>query len=323
MRTFGKAMLVGTLAMVCSMPLANFRVAAQEGGENRAPASVVSGDRVYCGGFVSDAPVTGDIRVVRTFNTNSQEFLVNGDRAFMNKGKADGVQVGDVYQAIRPRGAFYHPFKNRKVSFPSFARRGSLLGYFSEEVGFVRVISVQDNTAIVEVSEACTEVRLGDALVKYEKPQLPEAKQFAPLDPLAVSSGKTSGQIVLARNAREELTVSDVVVLDIGQKAGLKVGDYLTIYRPQGGGLVNKYYEDEVALKKNEISSDAYRGSDYSIVHPSIQREKLEKKYPPKLFPHTVVGEVVVTRVEGNTATAVITRTLRGEAYVGDMVELQ
>ena len=44
---------------------------------------------------------------------------------------------------------------------------------------------------------------------------------------------------------------------------------------------------------------------------------------PGKVLPRTIVGELVITRVEGNTATAIVTRTQSGEAYVGDNIELQ
>jgi hypothetical protein len=323
MRTIGKAMLIGALALAFTAPVVDFSAAAQSGGENRGPVPIAVGDRVYCAGFVSETPVNADLRLISPVNY-SRTLFVNGDRVHINKGKADGIQVGDVYQIVRPLGAFYHPF-SKKNSYVSVSRKGDRLGYYTEEVGFVRVIAVYDTRATIEVTEACSEAKLGDALVRYEKPVMPEQRAFTPLDPLSGPNGKTTGRIVLARNSREQLVTSDVVTLDIGQKVGVKVGDYFTIYRDHNSDSLNRYYEDEVAYKKNEAGSDRFRGNDRSIIHPAEngQREKLKRQFPDKTFPRTVVGELVVTRVEGNTANAIITRTQNGEAFLGDFVELQ
>jgi hypothetical protein len=52
-----------------------------------------------------------------------------------------------------------------------------------------------------------------------------------------------------------------------------------------------------------------------SVKTPSIKRNRPE-------VPRKVVGELVVTRVEGRTATAVVTRVAQ-EIHTGDAVEVQ
>lgn len=315
MRKLKNATLVLALAISFTSITTNL-VSAQEGSK---PAPIATGDKVYCAGFISDTKISYDTRIIGNPKEDEISFLYKGARAFMNKGQGDGIQVGDVYQILRPRGAFYHPFKNVN----SFSRRGELLGYFSEEVGFVKVIAVHEKTSTIQIVESCGEVRQGDALVKYEKPQLPDQRAYTPIDPLAPSSGKSTGQIVTARNAREVLSASDVVIIDLGQKAGVKVGDYFTIFRTNGSEPIKKIRDDEVAFKNGEGGSERYRGNSYSITHPSIQKEKIRAEYPNSTLPRTVVGELVVTRVEGNTAVAIIVRTQGGEVFVGDNVELQ
>jgi len=315
MRKLKNATLVLALAISFTSITTNL-VSAQEGSK---PTPIATGDKVYCAGFISDTKISYDTRIIGSPKEDEASFMYRGSRAFMNKGQGDGIQLGDTYQVIRPRGPFYHPFKNVN----SFSKRGQLLGYFSEEVGFVKVIGVHEKTSSIQVTESCGEIRLGDALVKYEKPQLPEQRAFAPLDPLAPSSGKSTGQIVTARNAREILSTSDVVIIDLGQKAGINVGDYLTIFRENSSESIKRFRDDEVAFKNGEGGSERYRGNNYSITHPSVQKEKIRAEYPNSTLPRTVVGELVVTRVEGNTAVAIIVRTQGGEVFVGDNVELQ
>lgn len=322
MRKLKNAILFSGLVLAFLVSTTGNLVSAQE-GEERRPIPIATGDRVYCAGFISDTNINYDMRIIGSSREADRTIYTTGMRTFINKGRADGIQVGDTYQIVRPRGAFYHPFKNAKTSFPSFSKRGELLGYFTEEVGFVKVVGVQDKTSTIEITESCVEIRFGDALVKYEKPQLPELKPYSPIDPLAPTNDKTKGQIVGAKGTREFLSISDVVLLDIGQKVGIKVGDYFTIFRENGSEVIQKFRDDEVSFKNSEGGSDRYRGSNLSIEHPSIQKEKIRKLHPNSTLPRTVVGELVVTRVEGNTAVAIITRNQGGEIFVGDNIELQ
>jgi len=321
MRKLKNAMLFLTLALALAIPTTENLVSAQEG--EHKPIPLANGDRVYCAGFVSDTKISYDMRIIGSPRDAERAVFVTGMQTFINKGRADGIQVGDSYQIIRPKGAFYHPFKNAKASFPSFAKRGPLLGYFTEEIGFAKVISVQDKISVLEVTESCTEALIGDALIKYEKPQLPELKNYTPIDSLALPNDKTKGQIIGARGTRELLGISDIVILDLGQKAGVKVGDYFTIFRENGSEPIQKFRNDEVSFRNSEGGSDRYRGNSRSIEHPSISTDKIRKQHPNSTLPRTVAGELVVTRVEGNTAIAIITRNQGGEIFVGDNIELQ
>jgi hypothetical protein len=321
MYKFGKAILIGALALTFSFPAAN-SAAAQEGGAQ--PIPIASGDKVRYAGFVSEAPVSTDMRIVGSVNEAFRKLLIPGERVFINRGSSQGVQVGEVYQIVRPRGAFYHPFKNARLHFPSFSRRGDRLGYYNEEVGLARVLAIQESTSTLEITEVFTDVRFGDVLLPYQKRDLPEQKAYSPIDPLAAPTGKTTGQIVLARSTREQLVSQDIVIIDLGEKSGVKIGDYFTIFREQGSdSLNNNIREDEITFRNVDGGSERFRGDSKSIVHPNIQKDKIDKLYPGKVLPRTVVGELVVTRVEGTTATAIITRVQSGEAYLGDFVELQ
>jgi hypothetical protein len=322
MSKFGKVLLISAFALIFSIPAAN-SVAAQSPEEGRGPIPIAIGDRVKYAGFISEAPISTDMRIVGALNETTRYLLARGERVFMNRGSAQGVQVGEIYQVLRPRGVFYHPFKNTKLHFPTLTRRGEKLGYYNEEVALARVLTVQEKNSTLELVETYNEVRIGDVLLPYQKRDMPDQRQVTHLDPLAPPTGKTTGQIIFARATREQLASSDVVIVDLGQKAGVKVGDYFTIFREQGSDAINNFRDDEVSLKYVDGGSERWRGDGKSIVHPAIQKEKIDKLYPGKDFPRTIVGELVITRVEGTTATAVITRIQSGEAYVGDQIELQ
>jgi hypothetical protein len=321
MHKFGKAILISAFALVFSIPAAN-SVSAQGPEGGRSPIPIAVGDKVNYAGYVSETPISTEIRIVGAVNEAIRKSYSRGDRVYINRGQSQ-IQVGDLYKIVRPRGAFYHPFKNVKLQFPSFSRRGDLLGFYVDELGVARVLAVQDKTATLEVGESFADILIGDVLLPYQKRDMPEQRAYTQIDPLAPSSGKTSGQIIFSRSQREQLASTDVVIIDLGQKAGIKVGDYFTIYREQESEHINRFRDDEVALKRIEVGSERFRGGTFSETHPAIQQDKIDRAYPNKVLPRTIVGELVVTRVEGTTATAIITKTQRGEALLGDKIELQ
>ncbi|MEW6731550.1 MAG: hypothetical protein AB1489_09510 [Acidobacteriota bacterium] len=324
MRKFGKALLIGALALGFAAP-AERPVAAQGGEGLRTSTPIAVGEKVFCAGFVSETKVNPELRIIGALNGTKRIMLVRGERAYINQGSPQGIQVGQIFQIIRPLGTFRHPYKT-SLHFPTFTRRGEQLGYYVEEMGFARVVAVQDKTSTIEITESCSDIRLGDALVPYQKPDLPDQRPFVPLDQFAAPTGKTSGQIIYARSSREQLSNSDVVFIDIGQKAGVRVGDYFTIFREYDtDGVLLRYRDEELSQLRVNAGSDRYRGSEFSIIRASEgQRpQDINKQYPRSYYPRKVVGELVVTRVEGNTATAVIVRSQSGEITVGDKVELQ
>lgn len=303
MKKFGKATIFATV-MLCM----SFTVSAQEVGKVN---SIAKADAVYYGAYVSENPVASDTQVVAAVLEPLRRHYTRGQVLYINKGQAQGVRVGDLYQTLRPLGVFKHPFKKTK------------LGYYNEQTGFIRIISVQENTATAEVYETYGGVMLGDVVIPFQKMTLPDQRPYGKFDPLAIPTGKTSGQIVWANGSRENLTRGDVVIVDIGQQAGVKLGDYFTIWREQGSDGILNYADFEIGPKHSQGGSIRYRGSEFAINYPVEGRDKLKKRYPGKVMPRTNVGELVIVRVEGTTATGVILRTQGGEAVVGDHIELQ
>jgi hypothetical protein len=92
-------------------------------------------------------------------------------------------------------------------------------------------------------------------------------------------------------------------------------------------------YDDEIASNSNRgFESDGRRGGSYSIQTQRVKdvsgSESGQTVKTPDIrrarptVPRKVVGELVVLRVEGRTATAVVTRVAQ-EIHTGDAVEVQ
>jgi hypothetical protein len=241
---------------------------------------------------------------------------------FIDAGAQAGVRPGQEFSVVRPRGQFRS----------KFSRKGGPLGVYTQEVGRVRVLRVRDRVSVVEVTLSCADMLVGDQLRPAQARPVPQARAELALDRFAEPTGKQTGRIVLARDGREMVSRDQVVFIDLGSEDGVKAGDYLTVFRPDGHGTFVELGDENAANARRGFESEEFRGGKHSIqaqrvkdVDGSQYSETVKtpsiKRHRPAV-PRKVVGEIVVLRVEGRTATAVVTRVAQ-EIHTGDAVEVQ
>lgn len=288
----------------------------------RPTAPVAHQSEVVCGGFIEQNPTAAQGQIVGAEQERVRHRFVQGDLVFIDAGAQAGVKVGQEYSVVRPRG---------QVS-SKFSRKSGSLGVYTQEIGTLRVVRVRERVSVAEVTLSCGEMLLGDLLRPAQQPDVPAGRSTGNLDHFAEPTGKQTGRIVFARDGRETVSRDEVVFIDLGAEDNIKVGDYLTVFRPEGHGTLVENRDEIAANSRGGYESDELRGGGLSnqaqrvkdvggskrgttVKSPSIKRQR-----PP--VPRLVVGEVVVLRVEGRTATAIVTRSTR-EVHTGDAVELQ
>jgi hypothetical protein len=288
----------------------------------RPPAAVAHRSEVVCGGFIEQSPTAAQGQIVGAEQERERHAFAQGDLVFIDAGAQSGVKVGQEFSVVRPRGQFSS----------KFSRKSGSLGVYTQQVGTLRVVRVRERVSVAEVALSCGELLLGDLLRPAQSRDIPAGRSAGNLDHFAEPTGKQTGRIVFARDGRETVSRDEVVFLDLGAEDNIKVGDYLTVFRPEGHGTVVEYSDEIAANSRGGYESDELRGGGISnqsqrvkdiggskrgktVKSPAIKRQR-----PP--VPRLVVGEVVVLRVEGRTATAIITRATR-EVHTGDAVELQ
>lgn len=289
--------------------------------EESAQAPVARESESVCGGFIEQKARAASGQLVGGVDEAERRSFAQGDMVFVDAGAQAGVREGQEFVVVRPRGRFSS----------KFSRKGTL-GVYTQEVGRLRVVRVRERVSVAEVTLACTDLLLGDLLRPYARAGVPVVGGEGPLDLFAQPSGKQTGRIVLARDGRESIARDDVVYIDLGAEDNLKVGDRLTVFRPKGHGTIVEYGREMAANSRRGYESDELRGGRFSnqaqrvrdvdgpasgqtVKTPDIMRGR-----PP--VPRHVVGELVVLRVEGRAATAVVTRTAQ-EIHTGDAVEVQ
>ena len=156
-------------------------------------------------------------------------------------------------------------------------------------------------------------------------------KERASLEVFGDANGKASGRIFMARDGQEMLSSEQIVYIDLGAEDNVRVGDYLTIFRPLGtGNIIDTIYDESVSARDEGFQSGEYRGGKFSN---QAQRKKGDKangrvmtsenarsRRPENI--RRVLGEMIILNVKEKTATAMIVRTTQ-EVHTGDFVELQ
>jgi len=319
-----KSALVAMLTLAGSVSLV-----AQSEKEAARKFDVVTGNNLYCAGFVQMAPMYTAPRevadrankIVGSYNEQDGYYYSQNSLLLVNGGADKGVKVGDMFSVVRPRGEIESRWSHK-----------GRLGVYVQEVGVVQVTKVKDNLSVVRAATSCDSMMLGDLLVPYEKRSSSKYVLRPKLDLFADPSGKAVGRIIMARDGREMVSRDQIVFVDLGMEDHLAQGDYVTVYRPLGkGNLTNaNIYDETVSARDEGFQSDKYRGGKFSNQSARKYGSSADRKvvttadakgYRPEGL-RKVVGEGMVVSVKERTATIVITRTAQ-EIHTGDWVEIQ
>ena len=169
-----------------------------------------------------DTGYYGDIETVRYD-------LATGDVVYLHGGQAAGLAPGDVLSAVEPEEIVHHPH-----------HRDRILGRYYQYVARVKVLSVQDDTAIGEIDETCSPVHVGDRLRKFQAQPVPLGRRtrMRPVNlPASAASLEDAPAIVRTQDSVVSLGQGSIVFIDRGGADDVLPGDLFTIYRRNKPGL--------------------------------------------------------------------------------------
>lgn len=282
--------------------------------------SVATGNNLYCAGYIQTAPVTTSYEVVGAEDEADQYVFAQGDKLVINAGANRGLNVGDVFSVIRPRG---------KVESP-WTKKGNL-GFYVQEVGAVEIVNVKNEVAIARVKTSCDTMLLGDLLMPMPARDSLLYKDRPVIDSFNELSSKTTGRIVMARDGAVMVSRDQIVYVDLGAEDNVQIGDYLTVYRPLGkGNIFDGVKNESISVRESGYQSKKYRNGEFSNQAPRkkgeraggglVTSEDAKSRRPNKL--RRIVGELVILNVKEKTATAMVVKTTQ-EVQTGDFVEVQ
>lgn len=288
--------------------------------ERPKPAQAIAGrNNLYCAGYIQSNAISTANKIIAGQDESDKYFYAQNDYLYINMGNDKGVNVGDVFAVVRPRGGVTSKWTTKDV------------GFYVQEVGAVEVVNVKREVSVVRVKTSCDNFLLGDLIELVPIRTSPVVEPLAPFDRFGDPSGKAMGRILMARDGHEMLTRDQIAYVDLGADDSVKIGDRLTVFRPlEKGNLFLNSDREGVSSRDYGFESDVYKGGKFSNQSARKTGDKANdqevrtqdaRKDRPKYL-RKVVGEAVVLNVKERTATVVITRTGQ-EIHTGDWVEIQ
>jgi hypothetical protein len=152
---------------------------------------------------------------------------------------------------------------------------------------------------------SCDYMQRGDVARPFVERPSPPFKDAAKFDIFAPSSGKPVGTIVSSFDWHQALGPGITTYINIGATKGVKVGDYVRLFRYQAS--------------KVDVSATA---GEHDMQYKVFGFGSAPKKYAAKDLPREILGEGIVLNVTKEAATVFVTYG-REEAYTGDFAELE
>jgi len=280
-----------TMGLICGL-------AAGVAAAQAPPRTTVDMTTMNCSGEVTTANIPRDSYLISGEKSVTKIVFSDHDMVYINRGADKGVNVGDQYRVLRP----IHDDMPVQWFRGQYAMARAM-GQIWADLGTIRVLHVGPKVSTAEVDANCAYMQRGDIILPYADRPAPAFKPDGLLvDPFAPATGKT-GMLVMTKQLGEVVGNNDVVYVNLGSSQGLQVGSYLRIFRRQGNeGQAN--YQD----KGTEYKMYGFGSTPVAYTWEGLPRE--------------ILGEGIVIRVSGNSATVMITATRR-EIYLGDYVEVE
>ncbi len=220
-----------------------------------APVALGSADDLFCSGYIGELDEQFGVKVVgseyggldvqvadswdRTrrpsgkFGNYAQPItaklgLVLGDIVYLDRGADVGLLPGSVFIAVLP-GELARHVDSRDV-----------LGRQYKYLGRVRLLSVQETTAIGEVVHSCHPIGIGTGLKPFDDAPIPLARRTGLRginDPVSADVLVDAPVITLAESGNVTLGQGHLVFIDRGYDHDVTPGDIYTIYRLNQRGL--------------------------------------------------------------------------------------
>lgn len=154
--------------------------------------------------------------------------LSTGDVVYLDGGRARGLSPGLLFTAVAGERVIPHPLS------------GEPIGRYYRYMGRLRVLSVQEDSAIAEIVQACDSILVGADLKPFEPEPVPlgRATAMRPVNfPVSAGDLHDDPVIVYAKDDILSLGEDHVVHINVGAEQDVTPGDIYSIYRENRPGL--------------------------------------------------------------------------------------
>src|SRR5579864_6463191 len=254
---------------------------------------------MYCGGFIASDKVPSDRSIVAGWGSPDQTRYANpvSDLIYIH---GRDLKEGDQFEIVR------HVKDPNHYEFYAGERAAVReLGEPYFELGYVKVINVQRETAVAVPLLACADFVIGDLAIPFVERQAPVFRQVT-VDRFAPPSGRTQGRIVMGNEFDNYLGNKSIAYINLGEDRGIKVGDYLRVTRT----YAHTYSDQESNMSQKASAVEDNQADAYKLARPDVSS-----------LPLRTLGDMIILEVHRKSATGMIVSALE-DIHVGDGVEL-
>jgi hypothetical protein len=202
-------LVVGVVSLVVLVPFASAQEAPPPSPVEIAVACAPTADATH-------APHA--LRIVGTQDTVPRTVLGKADLLIVNGGTEGGVQLGAQFFVRRP---------STTVQAFGIAESSDIVTN-----GWIRIVAVNDTTAVARVEGLCGPIYVNDYLEPFTPPQVVAASD-APIDP----DFDALGHVVTGADGHTITGINELAIVDRGTDNGLRPGVRFAIYRDLTSGL--------------------------------------------------------------------------------------
>src|SRR5262245_12597191 len=239
---------------------------------------------LYCFGYLGGYSEPFVAQVQSAQNVYEQVDFATSDLLYLDAGADRGLRPGEEYWLVTPENEVANPADGRP------------LGRFYQYRGRGVILCIYGHSAVLRVTDACTDIPIGAFLKPFEPIPIPLARRGPPAVACDPASGKPQGRIIYSRDGVVAIGQDTPVIVDLGIANGVEPGDFLTIYRYSSG-------------------------REYGIEPRGTYRVNTPPP-PGTEIPRTYLGEVAILEVGDRWAIGRIIDSYR-LIEVGDEVELK
>jgi hypothetical protein len=166
---------------------------------------------LYCSLFVQEGDLP-ELMIIGAEKGYEKTILSDADTVFLNEGRNAGLEVGQVFLVVEigePLGDY---------------------GYLANKRGRAHIVFLEDNRAVAKIEKSCGRLMVGNYLVPFEEKETLLGKDLG-YEAYAEEDAGVVGNIIYLERDYNQIGSGAWAVIDIGEEAGVQVGQQLTIFK--------------------------------------------------------------------------------------------
>ncbi len=169
-----------------------------------------------------------DIRIIGGERMNEKSLWEDGDLIYLNKGAADGLEMGQLFLTVGLRA---------KVA---------KLGTVMERHGRARIVRLDDRMASARIEKGCGRILTGDFLIPFEEEagEIGRDQGYGDMDPNA----SRRGYVVYIENDFHISGSGQWALINLGRQHCVQIGDQLNIFHQARPNLPREAFASAIII---------------------------------------------------------------------------